>query len=151
MPKRPPENLHEILRGLVGSGFSGNQQKMCSVLKEHGFKVNQSTVSRALRRIGAVKSSGPNGRGYELQPPKISPDFSRGIASLVHSFDHNGMMIILHTTPGAAMFVAGFIDRACGEHAMGTVAGDDTIFVAPSSLDAIDHHMEAIRDTISRL
>jgi arginine repressor len=57
--------------------------------------------------------------------------------SLVHCIDYNGHLIVVHTKPGTAMTVAKFIDDKKFEQIMGTVAGDDTIIIAPKNVSLI--------------
>ncbi len=60
---------------------------------------------------------------------------------------HNGAMVVIRTLTGRAEGVAGFLDGWDNPDILGTVAGDDTVFVAPASLDRCD----ALVDTIQAL
>ena len=134
----------EVLRGLIGSGFIGNQAEVCEELRKKGYNVTQSTVSRTLKKMGAVKVSDAKGVRYELKSTGNEPIFRGSIGDLVLSCQNNEATIVIKTSPGSAMFVAGFIDHYCHEDIIGSVAGDDTIFLAPVSIKKISLHKKNI-------
>jgi transcriptional regulator of arginine metabolism len=98
-------------------------------LAAHGHTINQATVSRALRRHGVRKSGG----AYRSPPRRNS--------ALVPVLDlritAGGCLAVLHTRPALASVLAQKIDFAELSGVLGTIAGDDTVFVALSSADAI--------------
>ena len=62
--------------------------------------------------------------------------------------EHNGVMIIIRTTPGAAQLIARLLDSlGRSDGVLGTIAGDDTIFIAPSDIE----HIEEIRQKVEDL
>ena len=125
--------IDDMLRGLLGSGFHGNQERICQVLEQHGFPVTQSTVSRTLRKMGALKTM-ENGRVvYQLPKEKPLPNYTGSLRDLIISVDHNESLIVLKTTPGSAMFLAGFLDHTKPSGVLGTMAGVDIVFIAPRS------------------
>ncbi len=130
--------MMEILRGLIGSGFTGGQADIVKHLKKKGFDVTQSTVSRALTKIGAIKTKSHGKTIYTLSSTGPAPQFAgHTLRNLILSTNNNENTIVVKTTPGSAMFVAGFIDHYCKNFCMGTVAGDDTILVIPKSCKKI--------------
>jgi transcriptional regulator of arginine metabolism len=139
----------EVLRGLIGSGFEGNQSDICNHLNRKGFDVTQSTVSRALKKIGASKVTGDKKVRYEIRPQETKPNYHGSLLELMISMEANESQIVIKTNPGSAMFLAGFLDHYCKANIIGTVAGDDTIFVAPRSTRNIKKHQKAIRDFIT--
>jgi transcriptional regulator of arginine metabolism len=136
--------LASVLRGLLADGFEGTQSDLCSALQSHGFDVTQSTISRVLKNLGVVKISEKGRTIY--RPPLDTPRaaLNHGLAPLVQSVQRNETMIIIKTAPGSAMLVAGFIDHHCADDVLGTVAGDDTLFVAPKSVKNIEGHMAGL-------
>jgi len=128
----------EVLRGLIGSGFVGGQAAIAKQLKRKGFNVAQSTVSRALAKIGAVKTTKGGKTVYTLPTGDRIPQFTgHSLESLILGIEHNESLIVVKTTPGSAMFVAGFVDHHCKDFCIGTVAGDDTILVVPKSVKKV--------------
>ena len=78
-------------------------------------------------------------------------EFKLGNASLselVTRIESNGAIIVIHTTLGSASLVALHLDRNKPAGILGTIAGDDTIFVAPASLKGIPSTIASIRDSM---
>ena len=131
--------IAELLQQLLSRGIAGNQKQLVKAFADIGVITTQSSVSRALKKINAVKSVDERGNSiYTLQISAqgqlvASPPLDI-FESLVHCIDQNGHLIVVHTKPGAAMTVAKFIDDKKFEQIMGTVAGDDTIMIAPKNV-----------------
>ncbi|MGV0625410.1 arginine repressor [Mycolicibacter minnesotensis] len=116
-----------------------SQTELASILAADGIEVTQATLSRDLEELGAVKLRGPDGGagGYVI-PEDGSPLRTSGgtdrlgrlLGELLVSTDATGNLAVLRTPPGAADYLASAIDRAALPYVVGTIAGDDTIFVA---------------------
>ncbi len=135
------------LRKLLSNGDLSTQEELAVELSEQKFKVTQSTISRDLRKLGAVKTQDPAGRTvYRLPDDLSSPAMISGnsFAGLLVNVQHNGSLIVINTTPGSASLVARQLDQTRPEGILGTIAGDDTIFVAPVSSRKIEQTVEAI-------
>src|SRR5262249_54967472 len=125
----------EALRELLGQGKLSTQDDLREELLSRRFEVTQSTISRDLRRLGAVKAVDPDGRTvYRLSAEPSVPVPGNSIRDLVQDIQTNGSIIVIHTIPGTASLVALHLDRFKPGGILGTVAGEDTIFVAPGSL-----------------
>lgn len=124
--------IAELLRAQSVS----SQQDLRRLLRRDGIRVTQATLSRDLREIGAAK--GP--RGYRLadQPPTTPEDLARSIRTYLVSLDRGENLIVLRTRPGHSQPLALEIDRARLDHVLGTVAGDDTIFIAARTVRDAD-------------
>ncbi|RYZ66637.1 MAG: arginine repressor [Proteobacteria bacterium] len=125
------------LRGLLLEGKLSTQEELREELVRLDFDVTQSTVSRDLRRIGAMKVSDAEGRiiyrlAEESASPPVPAQMANNLRDLVLSIDENGFMVVVNTTPGSASLVARHIDSRREGTILGTIAGDDTIFVAPA-------------------
>jgi transcriptional regulator of arginine metabolism len=131
--------IADLLQQLLTRGLAGNQKQLVKAFADIGVITTQSSVSRALKKINAVKSVDDSGNTiYTLQTSAqgqqaASPP-SEFFESLVHGIEHNGHLILVHTAPGTAMTVAKFIDDKKFDQVMGTVAGDDTIMIAPKNV-----------------
>jgi len=123
----------DAIRRLLESGPVANQQWLVDALSEQGLEATQSSVSRDLRELGAVKTAS----GYELLADAAVA--SRGIdevAAMIRAARPAGAhLLVITTAVGAAQRVALELDRSGWPEIVGTVAGDDTIFVATSSAD----------------
>ena len=127
------------LQQLLSEGITGNQKQLVTALADIGVTTTQSSVSRALKKINAVKSMDDFGATIYKLPatvPKqqVTPPPSDFFESLVHGIGHNNHLIVVYTKPGTAMTVAKFIDDRKFDQVMGTVAGDDTIMIVPKDI-----------------
>lgn len=140
----------ETLRKLLDSGFAGTQDELSEKLSAEGFEVTQSTISRDLRKLGAVKVIDESGRTvYRFQSASELPPLpTSSLADLVSNITSNGSIIVLHTHPGSASLVARHLDHFRPGGILGTLAGDDTIFVAPADARQIRPAIEAIRSSL---
>jgi transcriptional regulator of arginine metabolism len=99
----------------------GTQEDLRSMLEKTGVPATQSSVSRDLEELGVVKHHGH----YTL--PQTNGLGMRGLLSLDHAGDS---LVIARTVPGLASAVAVEIDAAAIPEIVGTIAGEDTIFIA---------------------
>ncbi len=140
------------LKDLLSEGDASTQEELAIELYKRRFDVTQSTISRDLRKIGAVKAIDQSGRTvYRLPTEGNSPEstaasYSTGLRGLMLDIQHNGAMIVIHTTPGSASLVARFLDQTKPAGILGTIAGDDTIFVAPASMKLAQDTIQAIEN-----
>lgn len=103
------------------------------MLESEGFEVTQVTLSRDLRELGVVRSHTADGPRYTISAENEESRLARLISYEIESIDSNEFMIVIRTLPGRAAGVADIIDRFGIEGILGTVAGDNTIFIAPKS------------------
>lgn len=131
----PPVNdlsrdRRHAIRELLLSGPLPTQKRLVELLKQRGFDATQSSVSRDLRDLGAVKTV----RGYELRVPQDGDDAVADVTALLRTLTPAGPnLLVIRTAIGAAQRVALALDRSGWPEIVGTVAGDDTIFVATAS------------------
>ena len=127
------DRRNAILRLLRGSAVR-KQGEIVDLLKQQGFPVTQSSVSRDLRDLGVLKAGGryllPDATQRSLDDFGTLRQFVRGIATAGSS------LTVLRTTVGAAQSVAIAIDKAEWPEIVGTISGDDTIFIATDSAAA---------------
>jgi transcriptional regulator of arginine metabolism len=135
------EAIMRILRG----GAVRNQQDLVRLLKKEGHVVTQSSVSRDLRDLGVLKAAG----GYVLPPEettRANGDF-RALVQFVRGVKHAGpCLTVVRTTIGAAQSVAVAIDKAEWPEVVGTISGDDTIFIATNGASAQSTLNERLRN-----
>jgi transcriptional regulator of arginine metabolism len=104
------------------------QEDLAAALTSEGWKVTQSSVSRDIAALGLVKAGGSYRKGQARVPS--DPDerrISEGVLSVERAGD---ALLVIHTPPGEANRVAVAMDRLAWNDVMGTIAGDDTIFIA---------------------
>lgn len=118
------------IRSLLGRREIRRQEELLAALRERGFQVTQSSVSRDLAELGAVKAEGR----YVLPPPAPA-GFARGeigeaATAIVATRAAGPNLLVVLTPAGLAQRVGLALDRAGWPEVVGTVAGDDTVFVA---------------------
>ena len=119
---------------LIGAHRIWSQQELAALLKRHeGIAVTQATLSRDLSELGVVK--GPNGYMMPGTPPARPAEgreaaLATALRQHLVSVARGGTLVVLKTPSGHANSLAIEIDRAGLQAALGTIAGDDTIFVA---------------------
>ncbi|MGZ3744039.1 MAG: arginine repressor [Pseudobdellovibrionaceae bacterium] len=142
-----------VLRQLIREGTASTQEDLSKALRLKRFNVTQSTISRDLRRIGAIKTTTPEGQTiYKLPetPQALMPSSGRNsLGGHLIDIQSNENLIILHTSPGSASLVARHLDNMRSTLGiLGTVAGDDTIFIAPASVKKISSLIRKIKEEI---
>lgn len=138
---------HQQIVEIIQRESIHSQVELIDRLAAEGVEVTQATLSRDLVEIGAEKvrqgrrlvfavpaeggerAMRAGGDGREASDQRLR----RVAAELLVDAESNGQMVVLHTPPGAASFLASAIDHTGLTPVLGTVAGDDTIVVIPRS------------------
>ena len=115
------ETRQKKILSLIRAKPIGTQEELKSLLERAGLPATQSSVSRDLEELGVVKHRG------HYAVPRANGAAARGLLSLDLSGDN---LVIARTEPGLASAVAVEIDGAAIIEIVGTLAGEDTIFVA---------------------
>lgn len=110
----------------------GTQEELLDALAREGFRATQATLSRDLTRLGARRVSGADGAFYEVDGA-AGEDGHAALRGLAVAVDANASLVVVRTAAGAASAVARAVDDARLPEVLGTIAGDDTIFVAPAA------------------
>lgn len=128
------ESRRRLVARLVTTEAIESQAQLRRLLLQAGHDVTQATISRDLEAIGAVKVREDESARYRIQDPA---DVRRARAALaaatnefVESVTVTGPLVVVRVPPAAANLVAGRIDSAGLAGVLGTVAGDDTVFIA---------------------
>ncbi len=139
---------HFLIKEIIQTQPVASQEELVSLLKKRSFEVTQATLSRDLAEIGVARIHTHEGLRYSLSgqaEEKISPLVGREVLSV----EHNEVMVVIRTLPGRASGVASFIDSLMNPLIIGTVAGDDTVFVTPASVKKISKIEKIIKDIIN--
>ncbi|HHF5912868.1 TPA: transcriptional regulator ArgR [Haemophilus influenzae] len=142
------DNLTRAFKELLNQERLGSQNEIVDALKKQGFTgINQSKISRMLSKFGAVRTRNTKMEMVYCLPNELSvPNTSSPLKNLVLDVDHNAMLIVIKTTPGAAQLIARLLDSiGKSEGILGTIAGDDTIFVTPTNDKPIDELLQNIQ------
>ena len=116
-----------LIRGLLRKGPIASQSSLARALERAGFSANQGTISRDLRELGVIKTS----EGYRLagDSPAQKPKRTLRLEH-VYQVAVSTSFVVLRTPPGMASPTAVELDHCGRDEILGTIAGDDTIFVA---------------------
>lgn len=131
MTREKKERLETIGDLITEHKWVGTQEELAALLREKGYKVTQSSVSRDLQELGIKRVKGR----YVLKPWREvgAGDFD-GVVGFVQQVVPAGPnMTVMTTSPNAAQMVAEAIDHANWPEIAGTLAGADTIFLATAS------------------
>ena len=142
-------SLSEAFKALLKEEKFGSQSEIVAALQEMGFEnINQSKVSRMLSKFGAVRTRNTKMEMVYQLPAELGvPATSSPLKNLVTDIDHNELLIVVKTSPGAAQLIARLLDSVGkSEGILGTIAGDDTIFITPTRDTPIEDLFAAVLD-----
>jgi transcriptional regulator of arginine metabolism len=133
---------HLKIREIIEKQAIETQEELAEALRQDGIDVTQATVSRDIKELMLVKIPVGNNRyKYAISTDGSLPvnheRLQRLFRDAVINIDYSDSLIVIKTLPGSAQAVASAIDQDPGKQILGTVAGDDTIFVAVKSKDAL--------------
>ncbi len=145
---RAHDDRREALKRIIRDGVVGRQAELVRLLKRAGYPVTQSSVSRDLRDLGVAKV----GDRYVLPEDAAVPVAGlAAVAAFLQDAAPSGPhLTVVRTTIGSAQSVALAIDRARWPEVVGTISGDDTIFIATASERAQRAVLDRIRSIASR-
>src|SRR3954466_9086429 len=125
------------IRDLVDQRPIRTQHELAAALRDRGFRATQATVSRDVAEMGLIKVSRSDGeRAYAAATRAGQQETSADerLAMILRDLPINirpaGPMLVLRATPGSAHAIAAALDRARWPEVVGSIAGDDTVFVA---------------------
>ena len=130
-------NRLEALRLIISSQQLGSQDELLSALQKEGFKLTQATLSRDLKQLKVAKAASMSGNYVYVLPNETmykrvsSPNTIREMMKVPGfvSINFSGNIGIIKTRPGYASSIAWNIDNSDIPEILGTIAGDDTIFI----------------------
>ena len=155
----PRNRRLRALGELIRAEPHASQEELTEQLRARGHQVTQATVSRDLVSLGAVKVKREGALRYVLPDQFGARDWASGqleriVREWVHEIEAAGPLLVLRTPPGSAHLVASAIDQAQSLDLAGTVAGDDTIFLAVRdgySVPAVLRRFEAMMGRIKEV
>lgn len=131
---------HAKIRELLQAESVDTHSRLAALLARQGLVVSQSTLSKDLRELGVVRVPGPEG-GFRYMPADATATLrdrrllERELREYQVGMRPAGSLLILHTTAGHAQSVCEAIDRMGWPEIVGTIAGENTIFVATESAE----------------
>ena len=117
---------------LIKAGKISSQGDLVRELKKAGYSVTQTTASRDLEEIGAVRSRGADGEALYSISESDDGSLARSMplpTDLILSVEASGNLAVVRTPPGGAQLLASSLDHSGLKSIIGTIAGDDTVLV----------------------
>ena len=152
-------NRLEALRLIISSQQLGSQDELLNALQKEGFKLTQATLSRDLKQLKVAKAASMSGNYVYVLPNETmykrvsTPNSIREMMRVPGfiSINFSGNMGIIKTRPGYASSIAWNIDNSDIPEILGTIAGDDTIFIVIK--EGIKHQqvVEALSDVVPNM
>lgn len=149
----------EALKMLISSHELGSQDEVLRALQKEGFKLTQATLSRDLKQLKVAKAASMNGKYVYVLPnetmykrihkPQSALEMLQTPGFL--SINFSGNMGVIKTRPGYASSIAYNIDNGDIPEILGTIAGDDTIFIVIKEGTEPEAIVAGLRDIIPNL
>jgi transcriptional regulator of arginine metabolism len=137
-----------VIREILINQSISNQNKLRIALKKHGFKVTQATLSRDLKELGVSRFSTQEGAKYIPQQSESIKILRPLIGEEVVAIKNNEALIVVVTLPGCASVVGEYVDVQKNPDIIGTIAGDNTLMVIPSSVKKINSVMTFLKEKL---
>lgn len=135
MTSHRKQRLLRILE-LIATRRIRTQEELADVLRQDGWEVTQSSVSRDIAALGLVKADGAYARPPAGDLRGVDPNEVRIRDGVLRCEPAGDALVVVRTPPGEANRVAVAIDRLAWPEVVGTLAGDDTIFIAAKDQDS---------------
>lgn len=126
----------QAIRDLLELHPVRTQHELAAALRERGFRATQATISRDVAELGLVKLGRGGVQGYALpsRADELEASGEERLAKLLHDLPievkQAGLLLVVRAVPGSAHAIAAALDRARWPEVAGSIAGDDTLFVA---------------------
>ena len=140
--------LMDFFKNLLKKERLSSQGEIVEALQQAGFhNINQSKVSRMLSKSGAVRTRNAKREMVYCLPAELGiPATTSPLKNLVLDIDRNDSLIVIRTSPEAAQLIARLLDSmGKGEGILGSIAGDDTIFISPTDSNKINNTLNVIK------
>ncbi len=143
----------QAIRDVVRKRRLRTQQELVAALQEKGYRATQATVSRDITEMGLVKVTYKGTPVYALPSAEAVVEqsgeqrLSELLQDLPVEIGESASMLVIRAVPGTAHAIAAALDRASWDDVLGTIAGDDTLFVACADERAVTR----IRRRLARL
>ena len=144
---------HAKIKEIIDQQAVETQEELAEALRQHGIEVTQATVSRDIKELmlikvpagdGGYRYAFPSEQGLILSQSRMERTFRDSVTSIGASEN----IIVMRTLPGTAQAVAYTIDYVKWPEILGTVAGDDTIFVVVMAREQVETVIAKFRDML---
>ena len=144
----------ELILKTIEEKDIATQEELLYELREHGLDVTQATVSRDIKELGLVKSMGRNGRYRYAVPRNAGGEAARHLHNIIAPsvlwVDYAMNTVVIKCYAGMAQAVCAAIDTMEFSGVVGTLAGDDTIFVLCRNEQNATEFMQSVKELASK-
>lgn len=144
---------HFAIRDILNSHDIRTQDDLRRSLERRGVRVTQATLSRDMKELGVMHTVSNGSSRYRLNPRAAAAEsqiLRPIVGAEVLSIQANESVIVVHTLPACANTVGEFIDVQSNPDIIGTVAGDNTLLVVPSSTRKTQQVARFLKDKLIR-
>ena len=143
------QRRHFTIKQIISHQVISSQDELCQALEKAGFEVTQATLSRDMKELGIARVHSADRVRYILNVESEERRLVPLIGYEIESIDANESMIVIKTLPGRAQGVAEILDSMRHPAVLGTLAGDNTIFVTPASIAKIDEVLKLLKNVMT--
>ncbi len=137
--KMAKNERQELILRLIRENDICTQEELTNLIRKHGLEVTQATCSRDIKELGIIKVILPNNQSKyavlektgDIAPGRLLAVFSNSLLSCKNAMN----LVVITTLPGMAQAAASALDSMHLQYVVGTIAGDDTVFVATESVE----------------
>lgn len=142
-----------VIKEIISTQIIETQNQLMEALLARGIRSTQATVSRDIREMRLVKDLGPDGKYHYNMPSKhIAPEFDVKLRKIfresVTSYAIAQNIVVLKTMPGLASAACSTLDAMKIPHFVGSLAGDDTAFLAMTDMQAAIEFSKQIEELL---
>ena len=149
----------EALRLIISSQEMGSQEELLDALQREGFRLTQATLSRDLKQLKVAKAATMGGNYVYVLPNETmykrvsTPSSLREMMQIPGflSIQFSGNMCVIKTRPGYAGAIAWNIDRSDIPQILGTIAGDDNIFIVIREGSSKQEVVDALSEVVPNM
>lgn len=144
----------ETMINLIRQNEISTQEMLTKMMQESGFQVTQATVSRDIKELGIIKAILPNNQTKyavldktgDIAPGRLLAIFNNALISCQSAMN----LVVIRTLPGMAQACASALDSMHFDSIVGSIAGDDTVFIATHSIEEADELVNIINDRLKQ-
>jgi transcriptional regulator of arginine metabolism len=144
------QGRHTAIKQIISHQAVGTQEDLRKALKHAGFDITQATLSRDMKDLGIARVNAAEGPRYVLHMESEERRLQAFIGLEIEQIDANESLIVVKTLPGRAQGVAEIIDSLHNPTILGTIAGDNTILVTPTSIKKIKDVMRFLQSLMMK-
>ena len=143
---------HKILE-LINTYDIGTQEDLVTILRNNGYDVTQATVSRDIKELQLVKVLSSKGKykyvSNQSKDLPASDRFSKIFRETITSFNYSGTIVVVKTLSGCGPAAGEAMDSGNIDHIIGSVAGDNTIFLLIDSEENVPYVLEQFKEMLN--